>query len=104
MGSGLNDARSELLSVLTDKSYTVLVVEHEDRLTRFGVNYIKVLFNELGKWIELVNYIEHSKGDLIDDLATVISSFCSQLYGMRRAKGKTKKLISQIKGEANEAS
>ena len=37
VGSGLNGKRPELRGVLSDPSATVIVVEHRDRLVRFGV-------------------------------------------------------------------
>ena len=43
--SGMNDSRPKLQSILKDKSVTRIVVEHKDRLTRFGFEYIKTLFN-----------------------------------------------------------
>jgi len=41
IGSGVNDARPKLLHLLEDVSTTVIVVEHKDRLSRFGVRYIE---------------------------------------------------------------
>jgi hypothetical protein len=39
----LYDTRPKLLKLLTDLSVSVIVVEHKDRLTRFGYNYLKQL-------------------------------------------------------------
>jgi len=36
IGSGVNDTRPKLLTLLTDPTLTLIVVEHKDRLTRFG--------------------------------------------------------------------
>jgi predicted site-specific integrase-resolvase len=36
VGSGINDARPKLLALLADQGIGVIVVEHKDRLTRFG--------------------------------------------------------------------
>ena len=74
VGSGLNDQRKKLVSVLKDDSYTVLVVEHKDRLTRFGTNYIITLFEKLGKRVEIINGSENPKDDLMADFAAVITS------------------------------
>lgn len=100
IGSGLNDNRKKLLNVLIDDNYAVLIVEHKDRLTRFGANYIKVLLEKTGRKLEIVNGVEDDKNDLMDDFAAVITSFCSRLYGMRRAKRKTEKLIAELQGES----
>lgn len=37
VGSGVNDGRKKLLA---DPTVTVIVIEHKDRLTRFGFCYI----------------------------------------------------------------
>ena len=41
VGSGLNDQVSKLLSLLWDPGVGVIVVEHRDRLARFGVEYLE---------------------------------------------------------------
>ena len=43
--SGLNDQRPKLQKILKDGKATRIVVEHKDRLTRFGFEYIKTLFD-----------------------------------------------------------
>jgi predicted site-specific integrase-resolvase len=40
IGSGLNGHRKQLLKLLADLTLTVLVVEHRDRLARFGVELV----------------------------------------------------------------
>src|SRR2546429_9646638 len=44
VGSGVNDSRPKLLSLLRDPLITRLVVEHKDRLTRFGFRYIETFW------------------------------------------------------------
>lgn len=56
--SGLNDNRPKLIKILTEKKATRLVVEHKDRLTRFGFNYIKILYPECE--IVVVNEVEEN--------------------------------------------
>lgn len=104
VGSGLNDNRKKLLSVLKDDSYTILLVEHKDRLTRFGSNYIITLFEQLGKRVEIINGVENPKDDLMADFAAIITSFCSRLYGLKRGKRKTEKIIAQLKEESHASS
>jgi putative resolvase len=40
-GSGLNENRPKLRRVLSDPSVSVIVVEHRDRLARFGVERLE---------------------------------------------------------------
>ena len=100
-GSGLNDARPKLLKLLQDDSWDVLVVEHKDRLTRFGFSYLELLTSKSGQRIEVVN-ADKAAGDtedLMQDFVSVITSFCARLYGPRRSKRKTEQLIAQLEKE-----
>jgi predicted site-specific integrase-resolvase len=47
--SGLNDSRPKFLKLLTDASIGVIVVEHRDRATRFGLAYIEQLMQMQGR-------------------------------------------------------
>lgn len=97
VGSGVNDNRKQLNRLLIDKNYRILIVEHKDRLTRFGFNYINTWFTDIGKTVEVVNEAENDKDDLMQDFISIITSFCARLYGLRRSKRKTEKIISEIK-------
>src|ERR1700757_1046286 len=99
IASGVNDSRPKLLSLLKDTTITRLVVEHRDRLTRFGFHYIDVLFSVQGRVIEVVNPAENDKEELLADLASIIYSFCARLYGQRRAKRKTEKVVQELKAK-----
>jgi len=99
VGSGVNDNRKKLSQLLKDKNYNKIVVEHKDRLTRLGFNYIQILFNQLGKEIEVVNEATNDKEDLMQDFISIITSFCARLYGLRRSKRKTEKIIKELKNE-----
>lgn len=91
--SGLNDTRPKLIKILTEKKATRLVVEHKDRLTRFGFNYIKILYPECE--IIVVNEVEN-KEDLFEDFVSLVTSFCARIYGRRRSKRKTEELIKKL--------
>lgn len=95
-GSGLNDKRPKLTKLLQEPTYTRIVVEHKDRLTRFGFNYLEVLLKNQGITIEVINVAEEEKEDLIQDFISVITSFCARIYGQRRSKRATEKLIKEI--------
>jgi len=97
VGSGVNDNRKKLEKLVTDKSYNRLVVEHKDRLTRFGFNYLNLLFKEQGRIIEIAGEAENDKDDLMADFIAIIGSFCARLYGLRRSKRRTENLIAELK-------
>ncbi len=102
IGSGANDVRPKLIKLLKSKDYKILIVEHQDRLTRFGFNYLRLLAEEQGKKIEIVNGAEDEKEDLVQDFTAVIYSFAAKLYGLRRARKKTEEIVNQIKNEKDE--
>ena len=97
VGSGLNDNRQQLAKILVDPNYNVLIVEHKERLARFGTNYLEILLKELDKKLEIVNESEDNQDDLMSDLIAIITSFCSRIYGLRRSKRKTEKIIAELK-------
>ena len=98
-GSGLNDKRPKLEALLTDKSIKVIVVEHKDRFSRFGTNFIQKLLELDGRRLEIVNEVDNDKEDLMQDFVSIVNSFCSRLYGKRNSKRKTEKLIQDLQNE-----
>ncbi len=54
IASGLNDERPKLKKVLTNPRVGVIVVEHRDRLTRFGYGYIATLLEQQGRRVEAI--------------------------------------------------
>jgi predicted site-specific integrase-resolvase len=103
VGAGINDARPKLLALLEEQSIGLIVVEHQDRLTRFGFRYLDTLLKTQGRAIEVVNQAENGTEDLLTDLAAIIYSFCARLYGQQRAKCKTEVIMRELeaKGEAD---
>lgn len=94
VASGLNDKRKKLNAIL-EKPPGRLVVEHKDRLTRFGFNYLETLLKKLGCEIIVLNRDFVEETDLIKDMAAILTSFCCRLYGMRRGMRK-RKLVEEI--------
>ena len=100
IGSGVNDNRPKFLALLADPSIGRIVIEHKDRGTRFGFRYIETLLNTYGRKIEVVNQAENGTEDLLADLTSIVYSFCARLYGQRRAKRKTEKIVQELQTEA----
>jgi predicted site-specific integrase-resolvase len=96
IGSGLNDTRDKLLHVLKDVTIQRIVVEHKDRLARSGFGYIKELFP--GEII-VINDTSNKEEDLMQDFVSIVTSYCARLYGHRRGKRKTEKIIEELKAE-----
>ena len=97
--SGLNDERPKLCKILRERKATKLIIEHKDRLTRFGFNYIKTLFSTCE--IIVVNECEDNQ-DLFEDFVSLVTSFCARIYGRRRTRRKTEQIIKAVSQEDNE--
>lgn len=102
IGSGVNDSRPKLLSLLRDPLITRVVVEQKDRLTRFGFRYIETLLALQGRTIEVAGPAENNKEDLLHDLASIVYAICARLYGQRRAKRKTERLVEQLQAREDD--
>lgn len=100
IGSGLNDERKKLEKILTNKTINLIVIEHSDRIARFGLNYIKKLLELDNRKIEIINPATNVKEDLMQDFVSIITSFTARLYGQRRSKRKTEKIIQELKNNA----
>jgi len=96
IGSGINDSRPKLQTILKTNDYTKIVVEHKDRLTRLGFNFLKIMADIQNKEIEVINNTETDKEDLIQDFVSIITSYCARIYGQRRSKRKTEQLIQEL--------
>lgn len=93
IGSGLNDDRKKLHSLLTRRDFDVLVVEHKDRLTRFGFRWFETLCPFK---IEVINLNGNATHDLMEDLVAILTSFAARLYGQRRGRKKTQAAIQAL--------
>jgi putative resolvase len=91
IASGMNDSRPKLLKLLAARPSRI-VVEHKDRLTRFGFRYFEELLPRLGCEVVVVNRDVVEETDLIKDLVAVVTSMCCRLYGLRRGREKAKQL------------
>lgn len=95
-GSGINDQRPKFLALLTDPTIGQIVVEHQDRASRFGVAYIHTLLAMQGRELVVVNTADTAEDDLMGDFVAIITSFCARLYGRRRAKRKTEQVLAAL--------
>ena len=112
IASGLNTQREGLLKLfklVEGRSVDVVLITYEDRLTRFGFEYLEEFFTTMGVRIEVV-FGEEPKDamqELVEDLISIITSFAGKIYGVRSHK-KTllvqgvKKLIGELSGEDGE--
>lgn len=89
VGSGLNARRPKLAKLLSDPAVTCIVVEHRDRLARFGVEHLTCALAATGRRIVVLDDTE-VPDDLVRDMTEILTSFCARLYGRRSAERKAK--------------
>jgi putative resolvase len=95
IGSGLNGRRPKLKKLLSNSSAKIILVEHKDRLMRFGAEYVEAALAAQGRKLVIADFFE-LKDDLVQDMIEVLTSFCARLYGKRSAKNRAKKALETI--------
>lgn len=98
VGSGLNGHRRGLLRLLRNPAVSTLVVEHRDRLLRFGFEYVESALAAQGRTV-LVMDPEEVKDDLVRDVTEVLTSLCARLYGKRAAEHRAKRMLEAMECE-----
>jgi predicted site-specific integrase-resolvase len=102
VASGLNEDRRglrKLIEMARRGEIQAIVIAYRDRLTRFGFEYLKTLFNTLGVDV-YVAFQEEPKDyvqELVEDFIEIVTSFASRIYGKRSKR--YKEVVSCI-GEA----
>lgn len=95
IASGLNENRKKLNALLNRHDYNVLIVEHKDRLTRFGASYIEQALNNNNVSLEIINQADKKDNELVDDFVAIVTSFCGRIYGRKR-KERTEEIIKTL--------
>lgn len=98
IGSGLNGNRPKLTKLLAENSVACIVVEHRDRLARFGVEHLEAAVSATGRRIVVLDESE-VEDDLVRDVTEVLTSMCARLYGPRSAKKRAEAAL-RAAGEA----
>lgn len=91
IASGMNDSRPKFLKLLADPSIGTIIVEHRDRGTRFGWNYIVTLMEVQQRRIEAI-FPDETKEDLVADFVSIITSMAARIYGRRGSRSKAKRI------------
>ncbi|MGH3633499.1 IS607 family transposase [Mycobacterium sp.] len=102
VGSGLNGKRPKLRRILSDPDARVIVVEHRDRLARFGVEHLEAALSAQGRRIVVADPGE-TTDDLVRDMIEVLTSMCARLYGRRGARSRAMRAVTAIKREPGAA-
>src|SRR6266487_174378 len=93
IGSGLKAGRrhlQRLLKLVCEDKVAEVAITYEDRLTRFGQEFLETLFACFDVTLTVLEPGEEKtpEQELTDDLLALIASFSGRLYGMRSHKQK----------------
>ena len=80
----------KLYQLVINREINKVVVEHKDRLVRFGFDCIKTFFNSYGVEIE---YVEETlpksfESELVEDVMSLTTSFTAKLHSRRKRQSK----------------
>lgn len=98
IGSALNGHRPKLKRLLSDSTIKTIIVEHNDRLVRFGFEFLESALATQGRKLVVIDKGE-IKDDLVQDMIEALTSFCARPYGRRSAKNKAKRALECIQNE-----
>lgn len=102
IGSGLNGRRIKLRKILGDPTVSTIVVEHRDRLARFGVEYLEAALAAHGRTVVVLDETELAD-DLARDLTEVLTLMCARLYGRGSAARRAAAAVVAIQNEPDDA-
>ncbi len=71
------------------------MVEHRNRLMRFGFAYVEAALAAQGRRVMVVDGSVITN-DIVGDLQEVLVSLCARLYGQRAAKKRAKKALEAM--------
>ncbi|MHA5053028.1 IS607 family transposase [Streptomyces sp. SD15] len=97
VGSGLSGRRRRLHRLLADPGVGTIVVEHRDRLARFGVEHLEAALSATGRRLVVLDPAE-TADDLVGDITEVLASLCARLYGRRSAKDRAARAVAAATG------
>ena len=100
VGSWVNGKRLELRRILSDPDATVIVVEHRDRLARFGMERLQAAIAAQGRRI-VVAHAGETTDDLVRDMIEVLTSICARLYGQCGARNRVPPAVAATKHGAS---
>jgi predicted site-specific integrase-resolvase len=101
VASGLNENRRgpEKFLQAAKASPSAVIVEHKDRLARFGFSYLERYFQDFGGSVIVVDHQEKDENqELVEDLIAIATSFSARIYG-KRGERVAKRIETVLKEE-----
>ena len=97
VASGLKDRRPKLRKLLGDPTVHTVIVEHRERLARFGVGMAETMLQARGGSLIVIDDAE-VPDDLVRDMTEILTCFCARLYGKRSAANRARRAIEVVSG------
>ena len=97
VASGLNDRRPKLRKMLGDPTVHTVIVEHRERLARFGVGMVEAMLQARGGSLIVIDAAE-VPDDLVRDMTEILTCFCTRLYGKRSAANRARRAVEVVSG------
>ncbi|WP_433309057.1 IS607 family transposase [Micromonospora sp. CA-269861] len=98
VGTALNGDRKEFLALLRDPAVSTIVVEHRDRVARFGAEYVAAALSAQGRRLLVVDPAEVDD-DLVRDVTEILTSLCTRLYGRRVGASRVRRAVEVAIGD-----
>ena len=95
--SGLNDRRPKLRKLLGDPAVHTVIVEHRERLARFGAGMVDEMPQARGGALMVIDDAE-APDDLVRDMTGILTCFCARLYGKRSAADRARWAMEVVSG------
>ena len=92
----MNGSRPTLKRLLAHPQVRMIVVEHRDRLARFGVEHLEAALSAQDRKVVVADPGE-TTDDLVRDMIEVLSSFCARLHGRRGARNRALRAVTCAK-------
>ena len=99
VGTGADSRRPQLAKILADPGVVSIVVERRERLALFGVEYLEAAMAAHGREI-VVLHDDEVTDHLVRDMAEILTSFCTRLYGRGSAARKAKAAVRAAEATA----
>ena len=87
-----------MLRLLKNPQIQIILVEHRERLTRFGFDYVEAALAAQNRRIMVIEPDE-MKDDIVRDMTEVLTSLCARLYGKRSAQHLAQKAMAALQGD-----
>ena len=100
--SGLNDRRPKLRKLLGDPAVHTVIVEHRERLARFGVGMVEAMLQARGGALLVIDDAEVPDDlvpdDVVRDMTEILTCFCARLHGKRSAANRARRAMEAVSG------